>query len=213
MSMFRRLPISLALLLLPLTARADTPGVDLPAGEYYAIEGCRMLSGGCSGTQIGAPNQGSIALEVADGETIAARIGGTTLLHIEESGGGNWQEGITSVWGQVHVYGSVSQHVARRVSAGFVWPDVIDRTILADASAGNVVVNVPRAYYHPGRRLTVKKTSTANEVHVRCDDSGTIDGEQGIVLLREWQHVTIEAAPQGSYVTGFTSDEWFVVGQ
>lgn len=207
----KRLPLLFALLLLPLTARADKPGMDLGVDEYYAITGCRKITGHCETTAIGSTTEGSIFIDAGAGETISTRIAGLPLVYTEAVGP-HWQDGITSVWGRVLVYGTVSQHVARRVT-GDTWVDVVDRTILVDASAGSVTVHIPEAPYHPGRRLTVKKISVNGEVEVLAGPSGSIDGEMSLWLMEQWQHVTIEAAPAGNYITGFTTDEWMVVGQ
>lgn len=208
--MLRRLTLILAILTLATSAYADTPGIDLTPGEYYAIDSCRQVTGTCEWTQLGNTEQGSLYFDAGAGETITTRIDGMPLLYVERAGS-TWQDGITSTWGRLVVYGSISHHVARRVSAE-TWPDVTDVTILADTSAGDVVVHVPQAQYHPGRRLTIEKVGGEHAVRLVCESGGTINGQPTRSLTTLWQHVTIEAAPQGDYVAGFTSDEWFVVG-
>lgn len=72
------------------------------------------------------------------------------------------------------------------------------------ASAAAVVVTLP-ATTGSGYSFTIKKTdSSANTVTVKAGASGTIDGNNTVVLSAQYKYVTV--------VSTSTSDLWYVVG-
>src|SRR5690348_8594025 len=91
-----------AALVASVPAHASTPGVDLDYGQSYAIEHCPQIQGGCSWTQIGADDQGSVSIRMADGETMSTYIGGKLALY-NESTGPTQADLITTVWGRLMV--------------------------------------------------------------------------------------------------------------
>lgn len=194
-------------------AAADTAGVDLPSGQYYAIDACPQVRGGCASTTIGADDQGSISLRVASGEFIAGYID-EQLITYSENPGPSPLDAATSVWGKLTVYGSIASMVARRVSADADL-EQNDATILVDATsaASAVVILLPISGDHPGRRATIKKVAGSRDVIVRAPSGDSIDGAADVVLSAQWQFATVEATPIGDYVAGFTANAWSVVGR
>jgi len=70
-----------------------------------------------------------------------------------------------------------------------------DRTILCDASLGNITVTLLEAVKCKGKRYTIKKTDvSANTVTIDANGTETIDDALTIVLTDRYESVTLECS-------------------
>lgn len=190
------------------SVRADSPGVDLPWGQYYAIDGCQQVSGTCEMTTVGS--LGSVNIKAAAGESICHWIDDEPTF-CQEKAGNNAEFGITTFWGRLEVQGAIFTQRARRVSEDTEL-DFSDVTLLVDSSVSDVTVYLTPARYNPGRRVTIKKTVSAHVVYI-VPEWGTLDGVvAGTSITTVNDVVTVEAVPDGDPVSGPLTDEWAIVG-
>lgn len=69
-----------------------------------------------------------------------------------------------------------------------------DCTLVADATAGAIIVTLPLAANSVGRILGVKKKdSSANTVTAKGNGSETIDGANTSVLAAQWQYIFLQS--------------------
>lgn len=190
-------------------AHADTPGVNLPLGQYYAIDGCPVVQGRCEWQTLGS-GEGSVYIAAGDGETVSTTIGGRIVMY-HESPGYTLADGITTVWGRLMVQGSVYTQAAPTIVSDYTVADT-DVTVLVDTSAHDVLVTLPSAIYHPGRRVTLKKVASGHTLTIAPESGGVLDGAASAAVSTQWALLTVEGTPDGNGITGWTTNKWSIVG-
>jgi hypothetical protein len=102
--------------------------------------------------------------------------------------------------GDVDIVSMVEQPFVN-ITASYTVGD-FDKTILADAVSGLVVVSIPQASRNPGRVITVKRlNSGANSVRIDTVSPETIDGSATNTLSSQYARITIQS----------NGNNWFIV--
>lgn len=189
---------------------APPPGINLPDGQAYSIDGCPQIRGGCSTTTIGADDQGSLSIRMAAGETMMTYIGGVPVMYHE--GGYTSDEAITYAYGRL-MTGAIYTTPARTVVDDYTVENT-DSTVLVNTSTAghDVYIALPSAVYHPGRRVTIKKVGGKYNVILVPSANGVVDGAVSTTLGAQWSFVTVEGTPDGNPYSGWTSNSWSIVG-
>ena len=111
------------------------------------------------------------------------------------------------VWAQVYNVGPAAEgHQIVTVASGSCPYTVTaaDATVLINAASGACTVTLPAVASSPGRVLRIKKTdSSVNAVTVDGSGSETLDGATTVLLLQQYDEVTLQA----------DATEWRVLGE
>lgn len=75
-----------------------------------------------------------------------------------------------------------------------------DDVILGDASGGAFTVTLPTAVGIPGKRYTIKRTSSSNNVTVDGDGSETIDGATTKALATQYAAIVVVSDGTGWHI-------------
>lgn len=113
----------------------------------------------------------------------ALEITGDTLVRWEEMQGSLDQASL----------GTLST-VKKTVTSGYGIDDETDQTIFADATTGDLDIDLPSAIGIPGQEFSIKKIdSTSHAVNIVPSGAQTIDGENPLVLMLQYESVRIKS--------------------
>lgn len=158
---------------------------NIPISPEYSM--CIGADSRLSGTLTNAYAIGSHALVSANNSMV---LGGTGTWAV------NVAVGTDEPNSRMHVNGSFAT-TTRNVTANYT-ATVNDRVLIADASAGNVTIQLPSLANINGREYIIKKIdASANSVTINAATGETIDGQPTKAVAGQWGTVTLVASPSG----------------
>ncbi|HLM72818.1 MAG TPA: hypothetical protein VK459_09000 [Polyangiaceae bacterium] len=199
-------------------ASGATPfDVDIPVGAAYKIggqpvllTGAPLIHGGTSGVvpTIGTDNTSGIEVRAAAGETFSAWLGNDWTFFVESQAAFT----IFNINGEALADGYISAPAPLFTASGALNRSM--STARADATLGDITIELPCIEESIGRRYTVKKTDlTKNAVVIRsprsgCGSPAPIDGVSTQQITAPWGFLTVEGF--GAYGGGAG---WLVVAR
>ncbi len=168
--------------------------VDGAGSIFIADTGNQRIRRAASGDLIKSPNDVYSAIRSAPADVLDL---------LEGPPGAAGAAGPAGPQGPQGIPGSLSLYPIRSVTAAYTADPATDAIILADATAGKVVVTLPAAAGTSGRAFTVKRTNGAGaNVVVRPPGAETVDGGPREVLNTVNEFVTVVSDGAGWWVIG-----------
>jgi len=108
--------------------------------------------------------------------------------------GGDIGIGETNPVAKLDIDGSLATNIVTATTVGY--PAALDFTILADASSGNVRIDLPMASQYPGLILVIKRVdSSGNTVDIHpSGGTETIDGSTSDISLSQWDSYILQSS-------------------
>lgn len=169
--------------------------------QKQIVAGVFSATADAKGLSIGGADNNEIILHAAD----ATNPGGVSTATQAFGGDKNFAANVTvgnATTGNstLNVDGSVAMAIKTVATTGYTLTDK-DNTILANATAASLVINLPAAAI--GRMYTIKKIGTGgidHDVTVTPAGSALIEGGANFVIYNDWTFITIQSDGTNWYI-------------
>ncbi|MRG48568.1 hypothetical protein GFS24_25855 [Chitinophaga sp. SYP-B3965] len=173
----------------------------LDASQKQIVAGVFSTTADAKGLSIGGTDQNEIILHAAD----ATNPGGVSTATQAFGGDKNFAANVTvgtATTGNstLNVEGSMATAIKSVNTSGYLLTDK-DNTILANATASSLIINLPPAAV--GRMYTIKKIGTGGidkEVTVTPNGTALIEGGANFVIYNDWTFITIQSDGTNWYI-------------
>lgn len=173
----------------------------LDASQKQIVAGVFSTVADAKGVSIEGTDKNEITLHAAD----ATNPGGVSAVTQTFGGDKNFAQNVTVGTGTtgnstLNVEGSVAMAIKTVATSGYLLTDK-DNTILANATASALIINLPPAAI--GRMYTIKKIGTGgidNAVTVTPAGTALIEGGPNFVIYNDWTFITIQSDGTNWYI-------------
>jgi hypothetical protein len=173
----------------------------LDASQKQIVAGVFSTVADAKGVSIEGVDKNEITLHAAD----ATNPGGVSAVQQTFGGNKNFAQNVTvgtATTGNstLNVEGSVAMAIKSVATTGYLLTDK-DNTILANATASALIINLPPAAV--GRMYTIKKIGTGgidNQVTVTPAGAALIEGGPNFVIYNDWTFITIQSDGTNWYI-------------